>query len=148
PGSAVSAALMLLTTVLALSPVLMVTDTGLPLFNPAAVMVIAPGVSAPVKPPVPLMPIGELISPSTCVGVMPGTMATSWPLMVKLPPFTSVPGRICVPVTDAIASGDRVAPKPVILAGAGEPAIGLAENVFGSISSEPGTLTSCAVVSG
>jgi len=41
-----------------------------------------------------------------------------------------------------------VAPKPVIFAADGAPAIGLAENVFGSINSEPGTLMSCVLVSG
>ena len=102
----------------------------------------------PVKPPVPLTRTGVLIAASTCARVMFATRLTAWPLIVKAPPFTSAAGTICVPVSEAFASPDSVAPKPVIFAGAGEPATGLAENVFGSISSEPGTLVSCAVVSG
>ena len=75
-------------------------------------------------------------------------MLTIWLLIVNVPPAWSQPGRICVPTEIAFASAASDAPKPVILAGDGAPATGLAENVFGSISSEPGTLVSCAGVSG
>ena len=79
---------------------------------------------------------------------MPFTMLMTCPLIVNEPLLPNDAGTTCVPVIIASASADSVAPKPVILAGAGEPAIGFAENVFGSISSEPGTLVSCAVVAG
>src|ERR1051325_9267179 len=106
------------------------------------------GGPADAKPPVPVTFIGALMAASPCAGVMPGTMFTVWPLIVNAPPFTVLPGKTCVPVALATASGLRLAPKPVITAGCGEPAIGLAEKVFGLISSDPGTLLSCAVVCG
>ena len=116
-------------------------------------MVIAAGAPPtvpppPVKPPVPFTRTGALIAVSTCAGVMPATMLTVWPLIVNVPPFAMRAGQDLRAGDLAAASADSVAPKPVILAGAGEPATGLAEKVFGSISSEPGTLVSCAGVSG
>ena len=116
-------------------------------------MVIAAGapptvLPAAVKPPVPVTFTGALIAAKICACDIPVTRFTVWPLIVNAPLFTSEAGTICVPVSDALASGESVAPNPVIFAGDGEPATGLAEKVFGSISSEPGTFASCAVVSG
>jgi len=93
-------------------------------------------------------PLGELIAARTCACDMPFVMPTTWPLIVNEPVVVVAAGTTCVPVRSASASPESTAPKPVIWAGAGEPAMGLAENVRGSISSEPGTLVSCAVVAG
>ena len=79
------------------------------------------------KPPAPFRLTGALMAMSTWAGVMPAWMLTFCPLIVNVPPFAMAPGRICVPVIWPPRRRTSVAPKPVILAGAGAPAIGLAE---------------------
>ena len=55
------------------------------------------------------------------------------PIVIGVPLITSVPpaelklASDCEPVNAAAASGDKVAPLPMILAAAGAPATGLAE---------------------
>jgi len=128
-------------------------DSATPPLRPGAVIVIGavtpPTVlPAPAKPAAPFRLTGALMAMSTWAGVMPDEILMVELLSVKEPLFTMPPGRIWVPVTRASASAVSVAPKPVILATDGEPATGFAENVLGSISSEPGTLMSWADVNG
>src|SRR4051812_44665865 len=140
PAAAPSAVLILVATCAAVSAAVIVpTDMGTPPFRPAAATVIAAGAPpaappAAVKPPVPFTAVGVLIAASNCACVIPVTVLTTRPLIVNAPLLFNAAGMTCVPVTSASSSVESVAPKPVILAGAGAPAIGLAENVLGSIS--------------
>jgi hypothetical protein len=124
---------------------------------PIVICVSASALSRTRRPPVmtvAFMPAGRppafdvLIAVRSCACVMPAVTVTVAPLSVNVPGSVSVVGKVCVPVIMASLSSSSVAPNPVIFAGVGEPAIGLAEKVFGSISSDPGTFASWCGVSG
>src|SRR5262249_22962847 len=89
-----------------------------------------------------------VIALATWAGVMPAVMLIFVPLVVKVPPLAILPGSTLVPVGLAAASANTAAPVPVIFAFCGGTASGFAIKPAGSRSSEPGTLTSCAGVSG
>jgi hypothetical protein len=90
----------------------------------------------------PVAPVSALILAWIVAKSSVAAIAMVVPLITISPPTEDTTDRSVEPVNTATASGDRVAPVPVIVAGEGAPASGLAEKFAGLRSSDPGTWAS------
>ena len=76
----------------------------------------------------PVVPVAPLMSATTAVASSPAVIVIGVPLMIQRA-AGGAQGVVsdCEPVSIAAASGDKVAPLPMILAAAAAPTTGLAE---------------------